>query len=338
MLTSEVVDVRERPVTRGCWVYAKVFWRGDLDELLIDSIRPWVIGVRDRRLIDRFFFVRYWEGGQHLRLRCRLELPSLRSALEDDLQSKIAIYAPSKTDAGQWSVEFDSYEPESLRYGGAEAMDGAEAYFDASSRAALALLPSFTKGSSYRISAAIELLLLQLMGAGLSAQQCASFCRCTLLILSQYFSKDGAKRAVALFDEQFEANQSGLAKFVQRVVSAQSRESSIAAWMKFCGEYWASLARRAETGILECPSLHALEEGAGIPTASEWGEALGFSWEEMVASLSDLQRPLLPILLSHVHMTNNRVGVLKQNEPLVGYLAARTLEHLSLQSQVRDLR
>lgn len=53
-----------RPVTS-----IHLFYRGDQDTLLIDHIIPLLLAYRQERAISQFSFLRYWNGGDHLRLR-----------------------------------------------------------------------------------------------------------------------------------------------------------------------------------------------------------------------------------------------------------------------------
>ncbi len=77
--------------------------------------------------VRRFFFVRYGEGGPHLRLRF----------LVDDPQRFRPIVASTLADL---EVRFMPYEPELERYGGTDGIAVAERQFDASSRTVLRVL------------------------------------------------------------------------------------------------------------------------------------------------------------------------------------------------------
>ncbi|MEV6226583.1 lantibiotic dehydratase C-terminal domain-containing protein [Saccharopolyspora shandongensis] len=57
-------DVDERD-----WVSAHAFYHGDLDELLADAVWPLVDELTATGSIRTGFFLRYWEGGPHIRLR-----------------------------------------------------------------------------------------------------------------------------------------------------------------------------------------------------------------------------------------------------------------------------
>lgn len=51
------------------WLSFHIFHGGDLDRLLLDGVRPALDEWTASGAIDGFFFVRFWNGGPHLRLR-----------------------------------------------------------------------------------------------------------------------------------------------------------------------------------------------------------------------------------------------------------------------------
>src|SRR5881394_1255402 len=62
------------------WLSAHLFYQGSLDQLLRQLVSPLVGDLRDRRLIAGHFFLRYWQGGPHVRLRL---LPRQADAAEE---------------------------------------------------------------------------------------------------------------------------------------------------------------------------------------------------------------------------------------------------------------
>jgi thiopeptide-type bacteriocin biosynthesis protein len=325
--TADETGIAERYSANAEWLYAKIFWSGDLDTLLLDRVVPWINRLHAQGFSDRFFFVRYWERGQHLRVRWRLTAGASQRALQCRLTKWFAFESDSSSPDAP-SVEFDAYVRETLRYGGPEQMDRAESYFDASSRVTLALLPGCKTMKSYRITAAIELLLLQLIAAGLSVTQCTLLCKCSLLMLQQHCSKADAQYVLDSYHHKWTANQACLTNFVNGVMSKNYDQSPLHSWMDFCRQYWTELYEKAASGDLPSLPIQPAQEGSGSEVAREWGQVLGFSWDALVGSLAPYQRQVLPILLSQIHMTNNRLGVAKLCEPFVGYLIARSLERL----------
>lgn len=159
---------RREPRRNGTgWISAHLFHAGDLDELITGLVVPLRADlVRD---VDGLFFLRYWEGGPHLRLRLRprhdgdadrvrrtvearareyLEAhPSQRLLTADDYRALAAHRAQGERLPGHDGrlhpndgFEFIAYRPEHHAYGGAACMDAVETHFTASSRLALDVL------------------------------------------------------------------------------------------------------------------------------------------------------------------------------------------------------
>jgi hypothetical protein len=68
------------------WVSAHLFYHGDQDAVVVGVIRPAVERLRRAGTADGFFFLRYWEGGPHVRLRVLTRpehVRSVRSVIEE---------------------------------------------------------------------------------------------------------------------------------------------------------------------------------------------------------------------------------------------------------------
>lgn|GEM_PF-564180 len=169
------------------WVSVHAFHHGDLDVLLLRGARPLVEHLRRRGLVDGFFFLRYWDGGPHLRLRLRattapalVEAVALRwlrhyltehpaPAAPDDLAGYPAYAAALARAEGM--AEFlpkplpnntahaIAYRPETGRYGDGPALDAVERHFVESSRIALGLIAAGTDRNQ-RHTVALSALLL----------------------------------------------------------------------------------------------------------------------------------------------------------------------------------
>jgi thiopeptide-type bacteriocin biosynthesis protein len=119
------------------WLYAKLYTGpATLDQILLDLVRPVVEAVRGSGAADQWFFIRYGDPDWHLRLRFHGEPARLHGEVLPALQ---AAAAPLLDDDRLWRVQFDTYEREVERYGGADGIVLAERLFHADSEAALAL-------------------------------------------------------------------------------------------------------------------------------------------------------------------------------------------------------
>jgi thiopeptide-type bacteriocin biosynthesis protein len=151
------------------WIGLHVFYSDRADVLLTDCVAPLVADLRRRGILDRYFFIRYWLEGPHVRLRLRpkpgagpettdLAMRAVRSFLSehparprpewDNSAWQLAMarreYSTAEL-AGEFGagVEFPvrpdntcaiiDYQPEYARYGGTAGVDLAEWHFERSS-------------------------------------------------------------------------------------------------------------------------------------------------------------------------------------------------------------
>ncbi|MEW1863135.1 lantibiotic dehydratase C-terminal domain-containing protein [Streptomyces sp. NPDC088194] len=148
------------------WVSAHVFTGHPLD-LVVRALLPEAVAeLRRRGLADRFFFLRHWQGGPHLRLRVRLTTPAAEPAVRTTLEAHAAAFfrtrppSPAMT-GGQYqalarqlaaqepesesgtlaphdSLAFHPYRPEHGKYGRGAALRAVEDAFATCSELAVA--------------------------------------------------------------------------------------------------------------------------------------------------------------------------------------------------------
>src|SRR5262245_20871429 len=123
--------------TRPEWIYWRLEGFGSdgvcaaMDSALIRLVGPAVEAFTARSWINCFFFLRYHEGGPHLRLRFSLQ----RGAQRGDVAA--ALLEMLEATKCELRLVEGTYEPEVQKYGGLEAIKHAERHFFASSRLAL---------------------------------------------------------------------------------------------------------------------------------------------------------------------------------------------------------
>ncbi|MFI7131186.1 lantibiotic dehydratase [Nonomuraea sp. NPDC050153] len=128
------------PVVRhhpgGEWLFAKLYASADRHTDLLRQRLPVLLDALPGG-VDRWFFIRYFDPGAHLRLRFHGN-PAL---LQRDVLPLVHDWAADLCRAGlARTIQLDTYEPEIDRYGGLEALEAAERVFTADSEAVLAQL------------------------------------------------------------------------------------------------------------------------------------------------------------------------------------------------------
>lgn len=153
------------------------------NKFLIEVVQPHIQALRSSGRISQWFFMKYWEGGPHIRLRVKeissIDFVALKHALltevahyqTDNTLTREAFYKHNKfdgealdADALPWfepgSVEEITYQPELDRYGGEYAMPVSEQLFCASSEFALDILSRSLETTNDKITLAFDLLLM----------------------------------------------------------------------------------------------------------------------------------------------------------------------------------
>ncbi|MBQ0994751.1 hypothetical protein KBX08_32340 [Micromonospora sp. H61] len=151
------------------WVSAHAFYQGDQDRLLVDAIDPLVTELTSGGRAEGWFYLRYWDGGPHLRLRVLpapgVKADEVREAIDTRLGAYFRdhpsnpvmteeTYAQSAAMLAEWeqvelgfaalqpndSVIHVPYRREHHRYGHGAAIEAVERHFVQSSTLAMRLL------------------------------------------------------------------------------------------------------------------------------------------------------------------------------------------------------
>ncbi len=89
------------------WLALYVFYGGDQDRAIVDSIAPALRRLRASGSIARYFFIRYWNGGPHLRIRAECLRPVVE--VEREIRQEIERFLPDAprdlTDVARYTAE-----------------------------------------------------------------------------------------------------------------------------------------------------------------------------------------------------------------------------------------
>ncbi|HEU4406670.1 MAG TPA: lantibiotic dehydratase [Polyangiaceae bacterium] len=120
------------------WLTVKCYaGAAGVDRLLCEVAAPAVEAARAEGLVDRWFFVRYGDPAWHLRLRFHGAGRALLGQLLPDLHDRLAPFVGGGVVS---RVQVDTYQRETERYGGREAIAAAEEIFFHDSEASLAIV------------------------------------------------------------------------------------------------------------------------------------------------------------------------------------------------------
>lgn len=295
------------------------------ESCLLDDIMPAVRDVVAGGMASDWFFIRYWEGGPHVRLRLadiarndrELLLEALRLKVEERMSENAVTrdeYYGQHAFDGE-SVDIDAlpwygdgrvveiaYEPETVRYGGPQALRLSEGLFCVSSKLAIQILSATRSHFDKRMAAAFVLMLAAAAVAGRDAAGVFTFCRNYGSMWARYSEQT---RAVA--DSPPPQPSPGHLAAVASLVAGKGVSSAFA-------QNWYE-------------SLLGLRDG--LEQLGREG-ALISPMDGTVASTPErIEYAIVAILWSQVHMLNNRLAVMPAQEVLVARaVAAAAREHM----------
>ncbi|HEX4704535.1 MAG TPA: lantibiotic dehydratase C-terminal domain-containing protein, partial [Pseudonocardiaceae bacterium] len=305
------------------WRSLHVHRYGAQDGFLVDGLAPVVAALRAADEVSGMFFLRYWQGGHHIRCRLRLAESGAEQVL-GEVTAKLAGYlaefpsgqdfdvdafrAAQPTMAALEDQQADEihpadtirpadYLPEFTKYGGDLGVAIAEDFFDRSSEIAFRTLREIDGNDSRRLGRAFSTMLHGLCGTGVSTAVMAEFFAHYCVLWSPY-----------VFDE------------------------FLATWPRLLDKRRDALVRHAEALLTNAPNLaddpfhtavraawHAVTAAADqvLPAISLGGQHTS-SWQ---------RRQIL--LVSYLHTHNNRLGLIPGQEALLGYFGHHVLSALA---------
>lgn len=329
------------------WVALHVFYASDANPILVEAVRPLVEELRRDELIDRWFFIKYWMEGPHLRVRFHPARPELReevtsratAALEAFLARRPALYDTDIDGLGDIykkmyiaeygeqrfveeygvdgvmpfrpnnSVALMPYEQEFDRYGGPVGMELAEWHFQHSSDLVAKLLAtSNTHVRPVLLGLATQLSLMTAYTFLGSDEAVRRF-------LQRYRSfwetsyQEPSDDYHDSFDKSFELTRASLTERIDRIRSISE------------GDQAQALSGIERTWLTHCRELRDRVEAESRRLL--FPSRTGGSGKEPIA---DPEGRAAVLLSSYIHMTNNRFGVAILDEIYLSYLIERALE------------
>lgn len=281
-----------------------------LRERLDPAVRRWCADDA----LDRWFFIRYWEGGPHLRIRLSGRIAASEANAIDVLSDGIAAFCsnnppsreayyrnhtfdgrPVAVDALPWYAEGTvtrvDYQPEILRYGGADAIAANEQLFDLSSRLALSLCKATEGRPNGRLSPAFALMAAAILACG---EDMAG--------LGAFFDQYGALWASMVDREAVDAHVPKPSEDQLGLLLRLEQEASAGWDGKSAHAVWAD-------GVLQLVEhLRALHERGQLVGPFDGRNTVGHDM---------CRTAVLGIVGSQIHMLNNRLGIPPAGELLL---------------------
>lgn len=325
--------------TKQQWLSAHLFYHEDLEPLLVSCVHPFIQDLQAQQAIERFFFIRYWQGGPHVRLRLLCHDETCREAIQRALEARVATFfreTPSKkpmpedlyqriraalgtAESGQEdltplyadnSLRYIAYEPEYSRYGGTAAMPFVERYFMESSEIVLELLQKRLSRNQLTSQALAMLFLGMSIGGDMAIlpQICASY----FTWWSTAFGSGPAQTAAA-FQRRYNRQRQTLLVLVKRlseVVNQRAYTSDDPLLAR-----WITAMRTLKEQLLQLEAQKLFTSDGPFLTPPSPDEVNAY--------------PLLGSVCSCLHMHNNRLGITPLEEAYLAFLLQQTLTEIA---------
>nr|WP_299031646.1 thiopeptide-type bacteriocin biosynthesis protein [uncultured Tenacibaculum sp.] len=119
------------------WVYYKVYCGKEVaDNVLLECVKPLVALLFKKKLINKWFFIRYTDPDNHLRIRFHLNETKNIGSVILEFQKHVASFIEAKQ---VWDIQLATYKRELERYG-KNTIDNAETFFYRDSETVLSLI------------------------------------------------------------------------------------------------------------------------------------------------------------------------------------------------------
>ncbi|WP_188152457.1 thiopeptide-type bacteriocin biosynthesis protein [Teredinibacter waterburyi] len=292
---------------------------------LNEWLAPQVQRLVNSNSLDRWFFIRYWDGGPHLRLRFKINKPYQSDALQNALQEVIVDYSADKAITreqyygahsfdgetlnietldwyGEGAVVPISYEPEITRYGGDQAILVNEQLFQVSSDIVLRICREPNTNVQQHLMRAMSLMAATFFGYSCDSNSGFDF----FDGYASYWRTYSEAAAEAELSAGKEAN-AGIVRTVGELLhSINDRDSK-----QTLETIWSASIRDAITefeSIWKNGELVSPLTGAPVETEDDFHTAVQL------------------MLSSQVHMMNNRLGVIPTQECYLARLLANAVQ------------
>jgi thiopeptide-type bacteriocin biosynthesis protein len=308
------------------WGSLHVYYYAPQDPLIVDGLWPTVTRLREQGLVQQSFFLRYWAGGPHVRLRMQAGAAAQTAKALVGAQAGIAEYlrrhpSDATIDPSEYrgmqqflgdlegvagdggliddnSAHRAAYEPEYGKYGGARGVEIAERLFDHSSRIAVGVLALAGGNQPRRLGIALSMMLSALRAIGFDREAMAGFLDRHYRYWARYTTGQTEIRWADSTGRAIPGNPEPTGGTVTPLDREQTR-ALLADWSAAVAEAWSALGQHAAEVL---PAVTMIGEGAPAEVRKNG------------------------VLMSYLHTHNNRLGVRPIQE---AYLAFRGREIVS---------
>lgn len=297
------------------WLSVYIFHNIAFDTLLIEHIEPLIKKLKSKNYSHNAFFIRYWEGGPHIRLRVDVTDTATLETLKSIITNETIAYFDKKEDP-TYSIQFQEYVQELERYGGKKAITIAEHIFVKSSQITLDLLKKNKENWDYSmaISNAMKMHVILIKSVFKTLDASIHFYKTFYINWLQHSIKireDNTidpleiKKTLSYFEQSYTKQKTVIQQLVNNLWEETNHEDWLQDWSLFCAQLDIDITTLAAENAIVFPENISLEAFASVPK-------------------KDI--PKYVLLDSYIHMTNNRLGIYLRDESFIAFLLLKGFE------------
>lgn len=273
----------------------------DLTAILRDAVIPFL--EENHTTFSRYFFIRYWEGGPHIRLRLMLKYKDSKVQLIEQIK---LFFNNLLDDSKGERIALTEYIPEVNRYAGNEGVKLAEEQFYVSSIFVLRFIEAQSKGNYYQqaIQTAIKYNLSLCASFNLEQREFLKFQK--QYFLSWFYYIYVSKNQLLGFLKKV------FGKIYFRYLFNHQKDHLT----RFIINEWDRLKEISET---DKAWYRKINEDLYKKLKNEHDLFKTKQPDLKQKSRNDKRRIILNQLESYIHMNNNRLGISNQDESLISY-------------------
>lgn len=333
--------------TGPTWLYSQIYFlhpdkegeieplalRAACDQFIVEVMPGLATFFKEQRWIEQFFFIRYAEGGYHLRLRFKGDSVDLTGPVQTHLEAaaadfftirqpqlwpgNLAITPESLRESG--CLRYAVYEPEIEKYGGVAGLSVAEAHFQLSSQICIYVVAAERQTNISRSQFALELMNILLSEFGAKPHEKAFLLRAYTAYWLSMVQPEYHEQIVTAMEENYQQRR---VKFARRF-----REEGMGAleesWQGKSPDLF-HIWREHLADVLA--QLRALELANQLASPIRQHVAQHEMLLRTVPTVYESPTVALLILPNYMHMFNNRLGLTPLQEVQLSYLLYRYLE------------
>jgi|GEM_PF-2236856 len=319
------------------WLSVHIFYHEKLDFLLIKGVKPFIEKQLAAKLVEKYFFIRYYKNGSHLRLRLygnnKIIYSKVQKLTENYFKRFLQKYPsgqpenhkPGKDNHHLYpnnSLLFMPYEQEIERYGSEIGIGIAQESFEASSTAILEILTQTGMNAQNHLVSALKMH---------TAFLSAIFDKKTAINFLHYNIKVWLpkllllKKNKELLHPLSEGHIRAGYDFIESQFNSQPGKERILALIH---TVWHGVKRKEvfeenwlNNWIASTRTIHRkVSEGFQKKILR-----LELLFPQYLLSVTEKNKFNIALYDSYVHMTNNRFGILNFDEPLIAFFILKSL-------------